>query len=221
MQPANKIASIHSPLPNLDDVEEELMNTRSALRGFSFKSPKSVQQKFNFTRETPKKIGITPSRMSIISEEVSSNDTFLENELNCMDEVGGVIEVLENILKSEEQAFAHQAKVHEENTNKIRLLIHSLKSRTEKENVGGSLLRTPQPQKKDNLRKKAVMNNVDATLQTPRTRGAFNLYNSLRATNPVLNTPKLKQLNEESPGKLLSNALMKQCLLLQETPKKK
>lgn len=213
---------------NLEDVEEELLNTKSALKGFSFRFPKSVPQKFNFSKVTPKKVS-TP-RMSTISEELDINDTFTENELKCMtpsnlekivskNNVNHMVDIIENVIKKQEDAFVVYTKVHQENMKELHLLLNLCTIRTGKENVKGKLITTPKSVKNENLRKNVLRKNLQNELQSPRTRGALSLYNSLRSSNSSLTTPKFnRKAVEESPGKVLSDALMKQCLLLQTTP---
>lgn len=216
-------------------MEEDLIKTRSALKGFSFKSTTSVSRKFNFTKETAKKI-VTPSRMSIIDEELEPNDTFTDNELKCLAsplkvksnknykviDFKEAIDVVENVIKKQEDAFESFSRIHKENTNELRLLLNSLIIKAGKENVGGKFITTPSSGKKDNLRKKVLSKSLKNEIQSPRTRSAMSLYNSLRSNNPVLETPKLnRQVRDESPVKVLSDALMQQCLILQGTPVRK
>lgn len=178
----------------------------------------------------------TPSRMSVIQEESGSPDTFTENELKCMtppvkknnnnvknntNDLKDMTDILENVIKKEEDAFANYCKVHEENMIQLKLLLNKYGGQIEKEN-GRKFVTTPNSTK-ENLRKKVLKKNLQTEVhQSPRTRNALSLYNSLRTANPVLETPKLeRRMREDSPGQFLSDALMKQCLLLQTPIPKK
>lgn len=209
---------------NLEDVEDELLKTNSALK---------IPKKFNFAKGTPKsatpKVIATPSNMSVITEESDSTETFLENEMSCVSptigngvnvttnigELKNVVDIINNLLKKEEEAFASYTKIHQDNMKQMRQLLNGYTSTLNKEN-GKKLVTTPNSTK-ENLRKKVLKKNLHSEVQqSPRTRNALSLYNSLRETNSVLETPRLtRHSHEESPGKVLSDALMKQCLLLQ------
>lgn len=221
LQPTYAVAQDKSPLMNLEDVEDELIKTNSALK---------ISKKFNSSKGTPKsaipKTHATSPKMSVITEESETLDTFLENEMNCMspaisngvnvtDNIGdlkNVAEVIGNLLKKEEDAFAYYAQIHQDN---MRQLLNLHRSILNKEN-GKKFVTTPNSTK-ENLRKKVLKKSLHNDVhQSPRTESALSLYNSLRETNSVLETPRLtRHSHEDSPGKVLSDALMKQCLLLQ------
>lgn len=224
LQPTIAIAQDKSPLMNLEDVEDELIKTNSALK---------IHKKFNFSKGTPKsatpKVIVTSSKMSIITEESETSDTFLEDEMHCMSppvangvnvtdnfgDLKNVVDVIENLVKKEEDAFASYAKIHQDNMKQMKQLLHPYKSILKKE-YGKKFVTTPNSTK-ENLRKKVLKKSLHNEVhQSPRTRSALSLYNSLRETNSVLETPRLtRHAHEDSPGKVLSDALMKQCLLLQ------
>lgn len=174
--------------------------------------------------------------MSVIHEESGSPDTFTENELKCMTspsllnninvqnnkiDLKSIGEVLEKVVKKEEDAFANYCKVHQENMAQLKLLLSMCGGQTGKEN-GHKFVTTPNSTK-ENLRKKVLKKNLHTEVHpSPRTRNALSMYNSLRSTNPVLETPKFeRRVREDSPGQFLSDALMKQCLLLQTPIHKK
>lgn len=216
-----------SPLINLEDVEDELINTNSALK---------IPKKFNFIKDTPKSLKVPSSLMTVINEESDSSDTFEENEMNCMNSpsvfkninvtnnishIKDVAEMIKNVIKKEEEAFTNYVDIHKDNMVQLRSLLNLFGSKTGEDN-GRKFVKTPNSTE-DNLRKKVLKKNLVSELyQSPRTRNALSLYNSLRSTNSVLETPKLDRcVRQESPGQYLSDALMQQCILLQTPVHKK
>ncbi|CAH1107783.1 unnamed protein product [Psylliodes chrysocephalus] len=77
---------------------------------------------------------------------------------------------------------------------------------------------------KNTLKKNLVAKHLD--YQSPRTKKAMELYNSMRSINPLLETPKTeRKVSAETPNSIssreMSKKLQSQCFLLQGTPNQK
>ncbi|KAJ8946286.1 hypothetical protein NQ314_008911 [Rhamnusium bicolor] len=217
-----------SPLLDMEEVEEELINKRGFLEGYPFKTPSKPAIKFTkgvksspFIKKVKLEKKITPKRATPTQtrDSISSNENeFLELEKN----------------KLTKKEYDKLVAVQEENTNKISAILNELKSsstdlssetetRDDKNSplhnrrskrlfykspvqaknaklVVSPVINRGQDLRRSTLTKNLVTKSQQYQFQSPRLQKALNMYNSMRNEISILTTPKLdRQGLIESP----------------------
>ncbi|CAH1110340.1 unnamed protein product [Psylliodes chrysocephalus] len=171
--------------------------------------------KLNFNTNIELKIAVNEVEQLIKDEETRHKENMLKlNSLrkSLMNLVGDETENKENNpIKSNRRSIRlHNKSPLKDNNGKLVFTSPTF-SRS------GDLL-------KNTLKKNLVAKHLD--YQSPRTKKAMELYNSMRSINPLLETPKTeRKVSAETPNSInlreMSKKLQSQCFLLQGTPNQK
>ncbi|XP_023025672.2 uncharacterized protein isoform X1 [Leptinotarsa decemlineata] len=158
----------------------------------------------------------------IQSEEIAFNQYRVVHEGNMKK----LFHILSSLEKKAETISEVKTPDKENNPNRSNRRSVRLQNKSphggnnEKLLISPSILRSGDL-RKSTLKKNLAARNQDLNNQSPRTRRAFNLYNTLREKHSILETPKLdRKALAETPnmGRYISMKVQNQCLLLQDTP---